>query len=140
MGKGNSRLTGMESSGSSAMGCGGNAAALGGIAESGGVAAALHREIDLGTFPSASWKAKELEEILRPLGIESEAMFNPPMALRPRIAATEWGQRWEAKLGNIAAPRDGLIWGETHDGNSHFAGGTAGNAGLFATARAVFRL
>jgi CubicO group peptidase (beta-lactamase class C family) len=33
-----------------------------------------------------------------------------------------------------------LIWGETHDGNSHFAGGTAGNAGLFATARSIFRL
>jgi CubicO group peptidase (beta-lactamase class C family) len=80
------------------------------------------------------------ERILRPLGIESEAMFNAPASLRPRIAATEWGQRWEAKLGNIAAPRDGLIWGETHDGNSHFAGGTAGNAGLFATARAVYRL
>ena len=32
------------------------------------------------------------------------------------------------------------MWGETNDGNSHHAGGTAGNAGLFATARAVFRL
>ena len=32
------------------------------------------------------------------------------------------------------------MWGETNDGNSHNAGGTAGNAGLFATARAVFRL
>ena len=36
--------------------------------------------------------------------------------------------------------RSGLIWGETHDGNSHHAGGTAGNAGLFATARDVFRI
>lgn len=36
--------------------------------------------------------------------------------------------------------REGLIWGDTHDGNSHYAGGTAGNAGLFATARDVFRL
>ena len=36
--------------------------------------------------------------------------------------------------------RQTLIWGETHDGNSHHLGGTAGNAGLFATARAVFRI
>jgi CubicO group peptidase (beta-lactamase class C family) len=79
--------------------------------------------------------------IFEPLGIE--ATFNPPASLRPRIAATEWGQRFEAKLASrpeIASKRDGLIWGEVHDGNSYFAGGTAGNAGLFATARAVFRI
>jgi len=79
--------------------------------------------------------------IFEPLGID--ATFNPPPSLRPRIAATEWGQRFEAKLAGrpeIAARRDGLIWGEVHDGNSFFAGGTAGNAGLFATARAVFRI
>jgi CubicO group peptidase (beta-lactamase class C family) len=83
------------------------------------------------------------QRIFAPLGIEHDAMFNPPRSLRPRIAATEWGQRFEAKLANrpeIAARREGLIWGETHDGNSFGAGGTAGNAGLFATARAVFRL
>jgi serine-type D-Ala-D-Ala carboxypeptidase len=83
------------------------------------------------------------ERILVPLGIEADAMFNPPLFLLPRIAATEWGQRFEAKLAGIpeiAALRDGLIWGEVHDGNSFGAGGTAGNAGLFATARAVFRI
>jgi CubicO group peptidase (beta-lactamase class C family) len=94
------------------------------------------------------------ERILAPLGIEHDAMFNPPPSLRPRIAATEWGQQYEAKMAadgaqrsaagsqrqSLFAQRDCLIWGETHDGNSHFAGGTAGNAGLFATARAVFRL
>lgn len=83
------------------------------------------------------------KRIFAPLCIEHDAMFNPPRSLRPRIAATEWGQRFEAKLANrpeIAERRDGLIWGETHDGNSFAAGGTAGNAGLFATARAVFRL
>jgi CubicO group peptidase (beta-lactamase class C family) len=72
-----------------------------------------------------------------------DSMFNPAPLLRPRIAATEWGQRWEGKLGNrpeLSRLREGLIWGETHDGNSFHAGGTAGNAGLFATARAVFRL
>lgn len=79
--------------------------------------------------------------IFEPLGID--AMFNPPPSLHPRIAATEWGQRFEAKLAGrpeIAAKRDRLIWGEVHDGNSFFAGGTAGNAGLFATARDVFRI
>ncbi len=70
----------------------------------------------------------------------ADAIFNPPALLRPRIAATEWGQRHEAKMASGPIPRDGLIWGETHDGNSFFAGGTAGNAGLFATARAIFRM
>jgi serine-type D-Ala-D-Ala carboxypeptidase len=78
------------------------------------------------------------------LGID-DAMFRPPAKLRTRIAATEWSQRFErrmcADLGiAFDAFRDGLIWGETHDGNSHYAGGTAGNAGLFATARAVYRI
>ena len=82
-------------------------------------------------------------QIFGPLGIETSAMFCPPPSLLPRIAATEWGQRFEAKLAGrpeIAARREGLMWGETNDGNSFNAGGTAGNAGLFATARAVFRL
>lgn len=81
------------------------------------------------------------QRIFEPLDID--AMFNPPPSFLPRIAATEWGQRFEAKLAGrpeIAARRDRLIWGEVHDGNSYFAGGTAGNAGLFATARAVFHI
>jgi len=82
--------------------------------------------------------------IFAPLGLR-DAYLRPPASLKPRIAATEWGQRWEAKMcaeRKIACDRsrEGLIWGETHDGNSHYAGGTAGNAGLFATAREVFRL
>lgn len=85
------------------------------------------------------------ERIFSPLGIAGEAMFRPPASLRPRIAATEWRQVWEmgmCRTRNIefAGFRQGLIWGETHDGNSHHHGGTAGNAGLFATARAVFRI
>lgn len=82
--------------------------------------------------------------IFEPLGLR-DACFHPPASLRPRIAATEWGQRFEA--GMCAARsmgfhrfRQGLMWGETNDGNSHHAGGTAGNAGLFATARDVFRI
>lgn len=82
------------------------------------------------------------EHIFRPLGL-TDAVFSPARWLRPRIAATEWGQRYEAKLANrpeLARMRDRLIWGDTHDGNAYHAGGTAGNAGLFATARAVFRI
>jgi len=78
------------------------------------------------------------------LGLGDDAMFHPPASLRPRIAATEWGQRFEAKLASrfdIPGARQGLMWGETNDGNSHhLGGGTAGNAGLFATARGVFRI
>ncbi|HJW93674.1 MAG TPA: serine hydrolase domain-containing protein [Thermoanaerobaculia bacterium] len=70
-----------------------------------------------------------------------DAMFHPPASLRPRIAATEWGQLYESKMAGIAPIRDSLIWGETHDGNSFALGnGTAGNAGLFATARGVYRI
>ena len=87
------------------------------------------------------WYAlRELNGDFAPAFLPADAMFNPPASLRPRIAATEWGQRYEAKMANRPAAREGLIWGETHDGNAFFAGGVAGNAGLFATARAVFRL
>lgn len=84
------------------------------------------------------------ERIFEPLGL-FDAMFNPPPSLRPRIAATEWGQRWEVGMCasrslSFKGFREGLIWGETHDGNSFHAGGAWGNAGLFATARDVFRI
>ena len=81
--------------------------------------------------------------IFLPLGL-TDAMFRPPCSLLPRIAATEWGQRFEPRLAgrwDIPGLRQGLMWGDTNDGNSHHLGhGTAGNAGLFATARAVFRI
>src|SRR2546428_12492957 len=79
------------------------------------------------------------QRIFAPLQLR-DAMFNPQALLCPRIAATEWGQRYEAKMANRPAARDGLIWGETHDGNAFFAGGTAGEAGLFAPGRALFRV
>lgn len=83
------------------------------------------------------------------------ARLKPPPSLKPQIAATEWGQRWEMRMCSelgagsveklLPAPssqlRTSLIWGETHDGNSHHLGnGCAGNAGLFATAREVFEM
>jgi CubicO group peptidase (beta-lactamase class C family) len=74
------------------------------------------------------------------------ARLRPSLELRPRIAATEWGQRHEMKMcaeRGIAFRnfRQELIWAETHDGNSHHLGnGCAGNAGLFATASEVFEM
>lgn len=82
--------------------------------------------------------------IFEPLGLR-DAYFNPPATLKPRIAATEWGQRFEYGMCATRAIvftgfREGLMWGDANDGNSYHAGGTAGNAGLFATARDVFRI
>lgn len=84
------------------------------------------------------------ERIFSPLGV-ADAMFRPATVLKPRIAATEWGQLYEAGMCATRSAvfngfRSGLIWGETNDGNSHHHGGTAGNAGLFASARAVYRI
>jgi CubicO group peptidase (beta-lactamase class C family) len=55
--------------------------------------------------------------------------FQPPLEIRPRIAATEhcsWRGRW--------------IRGEVHDENSWCLGGDGGNAGLFGTASALLEL
>lgn len=87
------------------------------------------------------YRAAARERIFAPLGLR-DAYFDPPAALRPRIAATEWGQRFEPRAFSVAFAgfRQGLMWGEPNDGNSYHAGGTLGNAGLFATARDVFRI
>lgn len=82
------------------------------------------------------------EHILKPLDLGGEAFF-PYAGQVPieRIAATELGNRIEREMSGGAAPvRPSPIWGEVHDGNSSFLGRAAGNAGLFATARAIFRL
>lgn len=82
--------------------------------------------------------------IFAPLALET-ACFDPPASLRPRIAATEWGQVYERRMCgeqgySFDGFREGLVWGEVHDGNSFHGGGTLGNAGLFATAGEVFRM
>jgi CubicO group peptidase (beta-lactamase class C family) len=84
------------------------------------------------------------KRIFAPLGLQ-DACFSPRPALLPRIAATEWGQRFEHGMcatRSIAFTgfRQGLMWGEANDGNSFHAGGTCGNAGLFATVGEVFRI
>jgi CubicO group peptidase (beta-lactamase class C family) len=75
---------------------------------------------------------------------ESGARFSAP-AGRETTAATEKGdvteRRMTAELG-LAYPRfrEGVVWGEVHDGNALRRGGVAGNAGLFGTAEDVWRL
>lgn len=101
-------------------------------------------------------------EICAPLDLK-RTMFNPPPELKRDIAATECGQVFEhanadAELvapGRFEVPgpsglrvraagvypwRDKVIWGEVHDGNAYFMEGVAGHAGLFSTARDVFRI
>jgi CubicO group peptidase (beta-lactamase class C family) len=53
-------------------------------------------------------------------------VFNPPRALRPRIAPTEV-EEWRGRT----------LVGEVHDENAWALGGAAGHAGLFGTAEAV---
>ena len=100
----------------------------------------LGRWLEFATGRSLPELASEL--LLAPLGLEADAYF-PFLHQVPndRVAATELGNRIEREMAGGTAPeRPSPIWGEVHDGNARFFGGAAGNAGLFATARAVFRL
>lgn len=87
------------------------------------------------------YRAAANERIFVRLGLK-DAWFTVPPPLKPRVAATEWGQRFEPRTFSFAFAglRQGLMWGDVNDGNSYHAGGTLGNAGLFATARDVFRI
>lgn len=99
-------------------------------------------------------------EIISPLGLKKTA-FNPPHEWLREIAATEQGQKFEcanaaalarssganashtravSSSGAVHRWREGIIRGEVHDGNANFMGGVAGHAGLFSTAREVFRI
>ncbi|MFY9607664.1 MAG: serine hydrolase domain-containing protein [Blastocatellia bacterium] len=101
-------------------------------------------------------------EIFTPLNLK-RTMFNPPSELKREIAATECGQVFEHANADaevvahgrfeVSGPsgpraqaaggypwRDKVIWGEVHDGNAYFMEGVAGHAGLFSTAREVFRI
>jgi CubicO group peptidase (beta-lactamase class C family) len=79
------------------------------------------------------------EETFAALNLE-HTFFNPDLALQTGIAACEKGNiyEWETcqqqGMGEYKGGRQGLIWGEVHDGNAHFLGGAAGHAGLFSTA------
>lgn len=69
------------------------------------------------------------QHIAVPLHLKS-LMYNPPAALRPRIAASEY-QPWNHR---------GMLRGSVEDGNAWALGGISGHAGLFSDARdlAVF--
>jgi len=63
------------------------------------------------------------DHITRPLGMH-DTMYNPPAALKPRIAAEEY-EPWAGR---------GMVWGSVHDENAWALGGVAGHAGVFSTA------
>jgi len=65
------------------------------------------------------------DEVFAPLGM-NEIQYNPPQALRPRIAPTE-DDEW----------RGCVLRGIVHDENAYGLGGIAPHAGLFSTARAI---
>jgi len=70
--------------------------------------------------------------------------FLPPPDWRARCVATEVGNEYERLAagaeGEGFAWRSGVIVGEVHDGNCHYAfGGVAGHAGLFGTAEELGR-
>src|SRR2546430_16661338 len=70
------------------------------------------------------------EKIFKPLGM-IDTQFQPPIAIRSRIAPTQ-----------VDDARGGLLWGTVHDENAWAMGGVAGHAGLFSTAKdlAVFSM
>lgn len=80
------------------------------------------------------------KEIIAPLEL-TRTFFNPAQAARTGIAACENGNAYERDMCERDFPskpyakwRAGTVWGEVHDGNAYFLGGTAGHAGLFSTA------
>jgi len=73
--------------------------------------------------------------------------FDPKHASQTGVAACESGNAYERDMcerNSANNPydgwREGLIWGEVHDGNAHFLDGAAGHAGLFSNADGVLRL
>jgi CubicO group peptidase (beta-lactamase class C family) len=85
-------------------------------------------------------------EIFEPLNLQ-RTFFSPDRALQTETAACEVGNAYEREMcreqkssADYLGWREQLIWGEVHDGNAHFLGGTAGHAGLFSTAGETLRL
>jgi len=78
----------------------------------------------------------------------TDTFLRVPSDRRLEAAATEKGNRWEKQLcrkNHQRAARDfpwreSVIRGETHDANSFYSGGCAGNSGLFSTASDLFVL
>ena len=104
------------------------------------------------------------QEIFEPLNLRN-TLFNPAKTLRPKIAASEFGNYFEREtcieLGYDVSMRDQRdykmwdelgydvpsygwrdyqIWGEVHDANCWFMNGASGHAGLFSTAEETFKI
>jgi CubicO group peptidase (beta-lactamase class C family) len=88
-------------------------------------------------------------ELIEPLKLD-HTFFNPGIAIKVRIAASEKGNVYERGMmremsaadsqNDLSVWRERAIWGEVHDGNAYFLGGAAGHAGLFSTAHETLRL
>jgi CubicO group peptidase (beta-lactamase class C family) len=85
-------------------------------------------------------------EVVEPLGLDSAELSFGPIAPET-CAPTERGRRRETQMAgvgeqgsSIVPGPDEVLRGEVHDGNARWLGGRAGNAGLFGTAGAVFRV
>jgi CubicO group peptidase (beta-lactamase class C family) len=98
-------------------------------------------------FFAAPLAALFAEIVAAPAG--SGARFLPEggatSAAKATMAATEKGDRFERAMTQArgltyAHFRDGVVWGEVHDGNAFRRGGVAGHAGLFGSARDVWLL
>jgi len=93
------------------------------------------------------YQAMAAEVIFGPLKLRS-TFFLVPEAEKNRCAPTEIGNRYERNMcraGHEKAAagfswRSGVLRGEVHDANSHYSGGSAGNAGLFSSAGDLFML
>jgi CubicO group peptidase (beta-lactamase class C family) len=79
-----------------------------------------------------------LGRLIKPLKLERTSLGAPGVPLS-EVAATEDSSSSEREMtepfGLDYGFREGIIRGQTHDTNSHAVGGSAGNAGLFTTAR-----
>lgn len=90
-----------------------------------------------------------LNRIVKPLELQ-HTFFNPAAATRTGVAACETGNAYERdmceksfsveSIASYHGWRKEVVWGDVHDGNAHFLGGTAGHAGLFSTAHETLRL
>jgi serine-type D-Ala-D-Ala carboxypeptidase len=68
------------------------------------------------------------DHVFEPAGMH-ETMFRPPIALRPRIAPTEYD----------STQRHRLVRGMVHDERAYYLGGVSAHAGLFSSAHDVAR-
>src|SRR2546426_1247389 len=84
-----------------------------------------------------------LNRIMKPLELQ-HTIFNPAAATRTGVAACETGNAYERdmceksfsveSIASYHGWRKEVVWGDVHDGNAHFLGGTAGRPGMFVAA------